>query len=72
MSKPPRNNTRIEYKGERNALSGYWPQYKEFGIRVYDALRAEDLVEVRIADLEKNVGKLDDVCYVTNSAVYGF
>ena len=53
-------------------MSGYWPQYKEFGIRAYDALRAGDLVEVRVADLEENVGKLDDICYVTQSAVYGF
>lgn len=72
MSKQPKDNTRKEYRGERNAMSGYWPQYKEFGIRAYDALRAGDLVEVRVADLEENVGKLDDICYVTQSAVYGF
>ena len=58
MSKQPKDKTRKEYKGERNAMSGYWPQYKEFGIRAYDALRAGDLVEVRVADLEENVGKL--------------
>ena len=71
MSKQTKDNTRKEYKGERNAMSGYWPQYKEFGVRAYDALRAGDLVEVRVADLEKHVGKLDDVCYVTNSVVHG-
>ena len=71
MSKQPKDNTRKEYKGERNAISGYWPQYKEFGIRAYDALRSGDLVEVRVADLEKHVGKLDDVCYVTNTVVHG-
>ena len=71
MSKQTKDNTRKEYRGERNAISGYWPQYKEFGIRAYDALRSGDLVEVRVADLEKHVGKLDDVCYVTNTVVHG-
>lgn len=72
MIRQPHSNPQREYKGERNAMSGYWPQYKEFSVRAYDALRAGNLVEVRVADLEKHVGKLDDVCYVTQGAVFGF
>lgn len=72
MTESRLKNNHAEVNGERTALSGYWPQYTEFGIRVYDAIRAEDLVEIRVADLDKNVGKLDDVCYVTEEEVHGY
>lgn len=72
MTKLGRKQSQTEVNGERTALSGYWPQYTEFGIRVYDAIRAGDLVEIRVADLDKNVGKLDDVCYVTEGEVHGY
>lgn len=62
----------ISISGERSAFSGYWPQYVEFGIRTYEALIAGNLEEVRVADWEDNVGKLDDVCYVTKDAVYAY
>ena len=62
----------LSFVGERAAISGYWAQYIEFGIRVYNALIARDLVEIRVADMEKNVGKLDDICYVTGYEVHGY
>lgn len=55
--------------GERAAMSGYQAQYSEFGIRTYSALLAQKLVEIRVADMEKNVGKLDDICVITSDAV---
>lgn len=58
--------------GERAAMGGYVPQYDEFSRRVYDHILQGDLVEIRVADAEENVGKLDDICYVTTDDVYGY
>lgn len=58
--------------GERAAMGGYVPQYDEFSRRVYDQILQRDLVEIRVADAEYNVGKLDDICYVTTTDVYGY
>lgn len=59
-------------QGERNAMSGYLPQYEEFARCVYNHLMDGTLVEMRIADFDDNVGKLDDICYVTNTKVYAY
>lgn len=59
-------------QGERNAMSGYLPQYEEFARCVYNHLMDGTLVEMRIADYDENVGKLDDICYVTNTKVYAY
>ena len=73
MKKKSHNkNSNLSLLGERAAMSGYRAQYVEFGIRVYNALIARELVEIRVADMEKNVGKLDDICYVTGSEVHGY
>lgn len=58
--------------GERAAMGGYLPQYDEFAIGVYDAITSGDLEEIRVADIEENVGKLDDVVYVTTQEVYAY
>lgn len=58
--------------GERAAMGGYVPQYDEFSRRVYDHILQEDLVEIRVADAGYNVGKLDDICYVTKYDVYAY
>lgn len=58
--------------GERAAMGGYVPQYDEFSRRVYDHILQEDLVEIRVADAGYNVGKLDDICYVTKCDVYAY
>ena len=58
--------------GERAAISGYKGQYDEFARRVYDCMLNRELVEIRVADTEENVGKLDDICYVTYSEVHAY
>jgi hypothetical protein len=58
--------------GERAAMGGYLPQYDEFACRVYDCILNESLEEIRVADAEENVGKLDDICYVTNNEVHAY
>ena len=58
--------------GERAAMGGYVPQYDEFSRRVYDHILQGDLVEIRVADAEENVGKLDDICYVTTKDVFAY
>lgn len=58
--------------GERAAMGGYVPQYDEFARRVYDHILQGDLEEIRVADAEENVGKLDDICYVTIEGVYAY
>lgn len=62
----------IEQIGERAALGGYLPQYDEFAIGVYDAMESGDLEEIRVADSEANVGKLDDIVYVTSRDVFAY
>lgn len=58
--------------GERGAMGGYVPQYDEFACRAYDCILNESLVEIRVADAEDNVGKLDDICYVTTDYVHAY
>ena len=53
-------------------MGGYLPQYDEFAIRVYEAIESGNLEEIRVADDEDNVGKLDDIVYVTNHDVYAY
>lgn len=59
-------------RGERGSQGGYFPQYEEFAIRVYDAMVSGDLEEIRVADMEENVGKLDDIVYVTSCDVFAY
>lgn len=59
-------------QGERNAISGYLPQYEEFARCVYDSIIKRNFVEMRVADYDENVGKLDDICYVTNIEVHAY
>lgn len=59
-------------KGERAAMGGYLAQYDAFAIGVYDAMLTGKLEEIRVADMEENVGKLDDVVYVTHENVYAY
>lgn len=68
------NKDKIIYtsKGERAATGGYLPQYDAFAIGVYDAMLAGELEEIRVADMEENVGILDDVVYVTTDNVYAY
>ena len=59
-------------KGERAAMGGYKPQYDEFARCVYDCIVDDSLEEIRVADDEEFVGKLDDICYVTTSEVHAY
>ena len=59
-------------RGERGSQGGYFPQYEEFAIRVYEAMVSGDLEEIRVADMEENVGKLDDIVYVTSTEVHAY
>ena len=59
-------------RGERGSQGGYFPQYEEFAIRVYDAMLSGDLEEIRVADMEENAGKLDDIVYVTGCDVFAY
>ncbi len=67
-----RSNNSCTIQGERYAVRGYKPQYEEFAKRVYDSIVNGTLVEIRVADFDENVGKLDDICYVTNDGVYAY
>ena len=67
-----KSNCNYTTQGERNAMSGYLPQYEEFARCVYDHLVDGTLVEMRVADYDKNVGKLDDICYVTKTEVHAY
>lgn len=58
--------------GERAAISGYLPQYDEFAKQVYDNIISGELEEIRVAAPEGIVGKLDDICYVTNTEVHAY
>ena len=58
--------------GERGAMGGYRAQYDEFSRRVYDCILNGNLECIRVADAEENVGKLDDICYVTNTEVHAY
>lgn len=58
--------------GERAAMGGYTHQYDEFARRVYDCILDGSLESIRVADAEENVGKLDDICYVTGTEVHGY
>lgn len=60
------------HKGERAAMGGYLPQYDIFAIDIYDAMEAGILEEIRVADMEENVGKLDDVVYATTDKVFAY
>lgn len=62
----------IALSGERTAMGGYLPQYDEFAIKVYEAIELGDLEEIRVADREENVGKLDDIVYVTSHDVFAY
>ncbi len=62
----------IEMIGERAAIGGYLPQYDEFAIKVYDAMLVGELEEIRVADKEENVGKVDDIVYVTYNDVFAY
>lgn len=62
----------VEARGERAAMGGYKAQYIEFAQKVYDCMLNESLVEIRVADSEENVGKLDDICYVTKAEVHAY
>src|SRR5574344_543615 len=64
--------SRISRIGESAAQGGYFPQYEEFSICVYDAIVSDNLEEIRVADTEENVGKLDDIVYVTEHDVYAY
>ncbi len=66
------NYTYSTLRGERAAIGGYLPQYDEFAIGVYEAMNAGDLEEIRVADVEENVGKLDDIVYVTSRDVFAY
>ena len=72
MSTINENNIKYTSSGERAAMGGYLAQYDAFAIGVYDALEAGVLEEIRVADMEENVGKLDDVIYVTKDSVYAY
>lgn len=67
-----KSNYNYTTQGERNAMSGYLPQYEEFARCVYDHLVDGTLVEMRVADYDENVGKLDDICYVTKTEVHAY
>ena len=58
--------------GERGAMGGYRAQYDEFSRRVYDCILNGNLECIRVADAEDNVGKLDDICYVTDTEVHAY
>ena len=66
------DNSLLSTQGERIAIGGYLPQYEEFARAVYDNLNAGILEEIRVADSEEHVGKLDDICYVTTTEVHGY
>lgn len=68
----PDNKIIYTLKGERAAIGGYLPQYDEFAICVYGAIENGELEEIRVADMEENVGKLDDVVYVTTNDVHAY
>lgn len=54
-------------------MGGYLAQYDAFAIGVYDAMLAGTLEEIRVpANMEENVGKLDDVVFVTTDGVYAY
>lgn len=67
-----KSNDSYTTQGERNAMSGYLPQYEEFARCVYDHLVDGTLVDMRVADYDENVGKLDDICYVTKTEVHAY
>lgn len=72
MTTPEGTEVKMTRRGERGSQGGYLPQYEEFAIRVYDAMVSGDLEEIRVADMEKNVGKLDDIVYVTENDVHSY
>lgn len=72
MTTPKATQVKITRRGERGSQGGYFPQYEEFAIRVYEAMVSGDLEEIRVADMEENVGKLDDIVYVTSTEVHAY
>ena len=72
MIYPTSMEVKITRRGERGSQGGYFPQYEEFAICVYNAMLSGDLEEIRVADMVKNVGKWDDVVYVTSNEVHAY
>ena len=72
MTTPKDTTVKMTRRGERGSQGGYFPQYEEFAIRVYDAMLSGDLEEIRVADMEENAGKLDDIVYVTGCDVFAY
>lgn len=56
--------------GERNAISGYYPQYRLAAIEMLRLLRADQLAFIRMAD--PNAGRVDDFQVGTASRLDGF
>ncbi len=63
---------RVTSIGEPAAEGGYKAQYGIFARRVYECIFQGNLVEIHVADIQAKVGKLDDICYVTNDEVHAF
>lgn len=63
---------RVTSIGEPAAEGGYKAQYGIFARRVYECIVQRNLVEIHVADIQANAGKLDDICYVTNDEVHAF
>lgn len=61
---------RTSLTGEPAAMGGYMGQYDLFAQRVYDEILKENLVCMSVAD-DRN-GKLDDIYYETNDAIYAY
>ena len=72
MIYPTSMEVKITRRGERGSQGGYFPQYEEFAICVYNAMLSGDLEEIRVADMVENVGKLDDIVYVTSNEVHAY
>lgn len=66
------NDTIITLKGERAAMGGFLAQYDIFASGIFEAMEAGTLEEIRVADMVDNVGKQDDVVYVTTDSVHAY
>ena len=60
----------VSAAGERAALGGYVPQFREFAWQAYRALVAGTLEWVRLADPEAQ--KLDDIQYATIDQLHAY
>jgi hypothetical protein len=63
-------NGRLPGEGERQALSGYVPQYKLFAAEILRALRRRTLVAISVADPE--AARLDDIQVETARRIDAF